>query len=286
MERERFSGYSTIFDWRNILRFVTVTSGKGGVGKSTISANLSYALSQYGYKVAIFDADIGLANLDIIFNIQPKKNILDVLKGEVGFEEILIQINKNLILIPGESGEEILNFKDQDLIDKFLKGIENFKDFDFLIIDTGAGIGENVRSFVDAATDTIVVTVPDPSAIMDAYAMIKYTSKIKEHIYMILNEVKNKNEALAIYNKIKTVAQKHLENVADIEFLGFIEQSKIISECSKNRELFVKKEPFGKPSLQMVDIVKKLTSNQTKEGEKISKDTSISTFFKKLLSNF
>lgn len=268
------------------MRFITITSGKGGVGKSTISANIAFALSQYGYKVALFDADIGLANLDIILNVQPQKSILDVLRGEVVFEDILIKINNNLVLIPGESGEEILNFKDQELIDNFLQGIDNIKDLDFLIIDTGAGIGENVRSFIDASTDTIVITVPDPSAIMDAYAMIKYSSRIKDHIYMILNEVKNQKEALVIYNKIKSVANKHLEKVAKLEFLGFVEKSKVVEECSRNRDLFVKKEPLSKPTLQIVQIVKKITSNKTKDGEIIGNDNTISTFFKKLLRNF
>ncbi|WP_281951315.1 P-loop NTPase [Nitrosophilus kaiyonis] len=268
------------------MRFITITSGKGGVGKSTISANLAYTLSQYGYKVALFDADIGLANLDIILNVQPEKNILDVLKGEASFEEILVNINKNLILIPGESGEEILNFKDKDLIEKFLKEIDGFNDFDFLIIDTGAGIGESVRSFIDASTDTIVITVPDPSAIMDAYAMIKYSSKIKDEIYMIINEVKNENEAKFIFNKIKTVASKHISKDIKLELLGYIERSKIISENSKIRELFVKKEPMSKPTLQMVDIVKKITKNRTKDGKNIEKGGSISSFFKKILSNF
>ena len=251
------------------MRFITITSGKGGVGKSTISANLAYALSQYGYKVALFDADIGLANLDIILNVQPKHNILDVLKGKAEFKDILIEINKNLILIPGESGEEILNFNDKELIERFLKELDSFNSLDFLIIDTGAGIGESVRSFINASTDTIVITVPDPSAIMDAYAMIKYSSKIKDHIYMILNEVKNKNEAISIFNKIDSVAKKHLKNSVKIELLGFIEESKIVSELSKSRELFIKKEPMSKPSLQLIDIVKKLTQNQTKEGEAI-----------------
>ncbi len=268
------------------MRFITITSGKGGVGKSTISANLAFTLSQYGYKVALFDADIGLANLDIILNVQPKKNILDVLKGECKFEEILININKNLVLIPGESGEEILSFKDEELIKRFLDGTKNFNDFDFLIIDTGAGIGGYVRNFIDASTDTIVVTVPDPSAIMDAYAMIKYSSKLKDKIFMILNEVKNQKEAVAIFNKIKSVAQKHLNNKVNLEFLGYIEKSSLISETSKNRELFVKKEPMSKSSLQVVQIVKKLTSNQTKDGKKIDEENSISTFFKRLFLNF
>lgn len=286
MEPKGVSCDSFIFNWRFILRFITITSGKGGVGKSTISANLAYVLSQYGYKVAVFDADIGLANLDIIFNVQPQKNILDVLKGEVLLEDIVIPINKNLVLIPGESGEEIFKFDDIKLIEKFLQEIKRFDNFDFMIIDTGAGIGENVRRFIDASTDTIIVTIPDPSAIMDAYAMIKYSSKIKEKIFMIFNEVKNEKEAIGIYSKIVAVAKKHIQKKIDIIFLGFIEKSNIIEDYSKIRELFVKKEPMSKPSLQMVKIVKKLTSNRTKEGEEIKIDYSITSFFKKLLSSF
>lgn len=268
------------------MRFITVTSGKGGVGKSTISANLAFALSQYGYKVAIFDADIGLANLDIIFNVQPKHNLLDVLKGKVDFEDVLININKNLVLIPGESGEDILNFRDEELIDRFLEGAKKFKNFDFLIIDTGAGIGDSVRAFIKASTETIIITAPDPAAIMDAYAMIKYTSKVKEKVFMILNSVKNKKEAVNIYNKIKSVANKYLENSIKIEMFGYIEYSPNIIQASKNRELFVQREPMSKPTLELIEIVKKITSNLTKNGEKIDKNSSIYTFFKKLLSNF
>ena len=116
--------------------------------------------------------------------------------------------------------------------------------------------------------------------------MIKYTSKVKDEIFMILNSVKNKKEAVEIYNKIKKVADKYLESKIAIEMLGFIEQSQIVSQSSKNRELFVQREPFSKPALELVEIVKKMTSNLTKNGEKIDKNNSIYTFFKKLLSSF
>ncbi len=264
------------------MRFVTVTSGKGGVGKSTVSANITYLLSIYGYKVALFDADIGLANQDIILGVKPKKTILDVLKGEASFEEIVMKINNNFYFIPGENGEEILRYKNSDLLDGFFAGIEKFEDLDFLIIDTGAGIGESVRHFIDASTDTIVVTVPDPSAIMDAYSMIKYCSKVKDQIFLILNRVKNKKEALEIASKLQGVAKKHLGSI-DVEFLGYVERSNLIEEASKKRELIVKDHQGSIPAIQFSEIVRKLTNNLTKDGEHIKETPNIAIFFKRLL---
>ncbi len=265
------------------MRFVTITSGKGGVGKSTIAANIAYMLSIYGYKVALFDADIGLANQDIILGVKPKYTILDVMKGEVDFDSCVVKINNNLFLIPGESGEEILHFDNEELLKNFYTGIESFQNFDFLIIDTGAGIGETVRSFIQAATDTIIVTAPDPSAIMDAYSMIKYSAKVKDEIYLILNRVKNKKEANDIFQKLQNVAKKHIEEPVKLEFLGYIQNSSLIEEASKKRELIAKKYATSLPALQIAGIVKKLTNSLTKDGEHIKETPNIAVFFKRLL---
>ncbi len=265
------------------MRFVTITSGKGGVGKSTISANIAYLLSMYGYKTAIFDADIGLANQDIILNVKPDFTILDVMKGEIPFKECVVKINNNLYLIPGESGEEILNFKNEELLENFYKGIEEFEDFDFLIIDTGAGIGESVQSFIKAATDTIVVTVPDPAAIMDAYSMIKYSAKIKDMLYLVLNRVKNKKEAQEIFAKIQNVAKKHIDEPIELELLGYVQNSPLVEECSKRRCLLARDQASSIPALQIADIVKKLTDSLTKDGEHIKETPNIAVFFKRLL---
>ncbi len=267
------------------MRFITITSGKGGVGKSTLSANISYLLSMYGYKVALFDADIGLANQDIILGVKPKYTILDVIKGEIDFEEIVLKINNNFFFIPGENGEDILHYKNSDLLEKFYEGIEAFKEeLDFLVIDTGAGIGESVRSFIEASTDTIVITVPDPSAIMDAYSMIKYSAKVKECVYLIVNRAKNKKEALEIATKLQNVANKHLRSI-EVEYLGFVERSNLIEEASKKRELIVRDHKSSVEALEISDIVKKLTNSLTKDGEHIKETPTIAVFFKRLLQN-
>jgi flagellar biosynthesis protein FlhG len=170
-------------------RFIAVTSGKGGVGKSTISSNLALLFSLSGLKVAVFDADIGLANLDIMFNVSAQGNILHVLKGEASLSDVIIPVRKNLLLIPGESGEEIFRYCDSTMFERLMRDADGLDDIDVMLIDTGAGIGEHTQLFLQSADDVIVVTVPDPAAITDAYATIKVTAKRRHDMKMILNQV-------------------------------------------------------------------------------------------------
>src|SRR3989338_1097633 len=201
-------------------RFIAITSGKGGVGKSTISSNLAYVLSQSGLNVGIFDADIGLANLDVMFNVKIKKNILHVLKGEATVSDILIPVTRNLILIPGESGDEILKYSDKALFERFMNEAEVLDKLDIMIIDTGAGIGEHIQMFLDAADDVIVVTVPDPAAITDAYATIKVTSRLRDEINVIMNQVRSPKEAESLFEKIHKVAQANIGGSLQLNYLG------------------------------------------------------------------
>lgn len=267
-------------------RFIAVTSGKGGVGKSTISSNLAYALSQQGLNVGIFDADIGLANLDVMFNVKIKKNILHVLKGEASVSDILIPITRNLILIPGESGDEILKYSDMALFERFMKEAQVLDKLDVMIIDTGAGIGEHIQMFLNAADDVIVVTVPDPAAITDAYATIKTIAALRNDVSMIMNQVKNEREAIGVFEKIKKVANANIRTNLDLQLIGKINADIKVSSSVKQRALFRTLYPASQPSKDIDGIVKKITQKLERNVLVTSNESGLSGLFRRLMEHF
>jgi flagellar biosynthesis protein FlhG len=267
-------------------RFIAITSGKGGVGKSTISANLGFLLSKMGLKIAILDADIGLANLDVIFNVEAKKNILDVLKNQATLEDVVTPVSQNLFLIPGESGDEIFKFNDREIVDAFLRDAEVLSGLDIVIIDTGAGISEHIQRFLNAADDVIVVTVPDPAAITDAYATIKVVSKEKDNAYMIFNQVKSVKEATTIFTKINNVAKANMKEGFKLELIGQISKDETVAKATKQRLLFAKEFSTHGSTTELKNIAKKIARKVEHNMLQDKDDSSISNFFKKLLGQF
>lgn len=267
-------------------RFVTITSGKGGVGKSTISSNLAYVLSQSGLNVGIFDADIGLANLDVMYNVKIKKNILHVLKGEASVSDILIPITRNLILIPGESGDEILKYSDKALFERFMEEAKILDKLDVMIIDTGAGIGEHIQMFLNAADDVIVVTVPDPAAITDAYATIKTIASFRNDVGVIMNQVKNEKEAEAVFSKIKKVANINIGNKLELEFIGKINSDLKVSSSVKKRALFTVSHPNSQPHKDIVSIANNIIKKLERNMLVSSQESGLTGLFKRLMEHF
>jgi len=267
-------------------RFIAITSGKGGVGKSTISSNLAYILASAGVKVGIFDADIGLANLDVMFNVSVDKNILHLLKGEATLEEILIHVTDNLILIPGESGEEILHYSDSQIFERFMKEAEVLNDLDVLIIDTGAGISKNTQLFLQAADDVVVVTVPDPAAITDAYATVKVVARERNDMYMLLNQVSNEQEAHSIFERIHKVAINNIREDLALRYLGKINADLKVSGSVKRRALFSEAFPSSVPSRDIRAIAKVLVQKLERQVYVRPKESGLAGLFKRLREQF
>jgi flagellar biosynthesis protein FlhG len=267
-------------------RFIAITSGKGGVGKSTISSNLAYVLSKQGLNVGIFDADIGLANLDVMFNVKIKRNILHVLKGEATVSDILIPITRNLILIPGESGDEILKYSDMALFERFMEEAQVLDKLDVMIIDTGAGIGEHIQMFLNAADDVIVVTVPDPAAITDAYATIKTIATLRDDVGVIMNQVKGDKEANAVFSKIKKVADANIGGGLDLRLIGKINTDLKVSSSVKQRALFTVEYPHSKVYGDIEEIAKSIVVKLERNMLVSSSESGLSGLFKRLLKHF
>ncbi|GHV02799.1 site-determining protein [Campylobacterota bacterium] len=266
-------------------RVIAITSGKGGVGKTTISANIGYLLAKRGLNVGLFDADIGLANLDVMLGVKANKTILNLLRGECSIEEIVLPIgDSSLFLIPGESGGEILRFSDQFMMDRFYDEIKKLDFLDYLIIDTGAGIGETVQMFLNAADDVIVVTVPDPAAITDAYAMIKILSAKKKRVSMLLNQAQSDKEGEKVYEKVRKIA---LSNMPDLELAlaGIVHRDDEVSRSVRSRYLFSKEISSGKTVAKMEEIADRITQVEQNmlQGEQ---ESGFGRFFKRLLNQF
>ncbi len=265
-------------------KFITITSGKGGVGKSTFSANLAYKLWQLGFKVGIFDADIGLANLDIMFGVRCEKNLLHVLKNQAKLKDIIVPIERNLYLIPGDSGTDIFRYKSEFMFETLIEDSAFLDNLDFVIIDTGAGIGEYTQTFLKNSDEVIVITIPDPAAITDAYATIKLAASFKERTFMLINMTKNHAEAQMIFQKVQKIAQANINNIR-LELIGELTKTTLINHYSKNREIFVKEEPNSTSSLEIEEIARTL-AKKMERNVLVQEDKRFGRFLKKILGHF
>jgi flagellar biosynthesis protein FlhG len=215
-----------------------VTSGKGGVGKTNIVGNLAITYQRMNKKVLIFDADLGLANIDIIFGINPKYTIEDVIKGERELSQIIAKGPEGVAIIPASSGVQELSHLTEGHKINLLNEFDLLNNrYDILLIDTGAGISSNVLYFNLAAQERIVVVTPEPTSITDAYALIKIMFKqhgIKNFI-LLMNMVKNESEAVSVYKHLSRVIEKFMGSIS-LDYAGHIPYDSRIHESVSRRE--------------------------------------------------
>lgn len=204
-------------------RVVAVTSGKGGVGKTNLSVNLAIALAQARKKVVLVDLDLGLANADILLDMTPRYNLSHAITGHKSIEEILTPAVGGIQVVPGASGvERLANLNDVERASLLSSFEVLHRQADFIVFDTGAGISKNTTAFLSAADDIIVVTVPEPTAVVDAYAVIKMIAQEPDHgdLFILLNQTSSREEAERFANGIVVTANKLLN--AYVDKLGYV----------------------------------------------------------------
>lgn len=243
-------------------RTISVTSGKGGVGKTTLIANLAYSLALQGKKVLILDGDLGMANVDIHFNVKSEGNILEVLKGERTIQEVVTKVSPNISLIPGGSGlvelSRINSFERRALLDAV--GELDYE-YDYLLIDTAPGITDNVLYLNSAAQKAAVVITPDPSSLADSYALIKVLSQeYKEnHFSIVCNMVRDEAEGLVLFNKFSEVVNRFLS--IGLDYWGALALDPLVRRSCQNQRLILKHEPQSESAHQLLRVSNRLQAS-------------------------
>jgi flagellar biosynthesis protein FlhG len=264
-------------------RVITITSGKGGVGKTNITVNLAISLSNMGKKVAIIDADIGLANIDVLLGIIPRFTLLDVINNSRSIIEALAVGPGNIRFISGGSGVSELIELEEEAIQIFLDNITLLdKMFDIILIDTGAGLSRTVLGFVLAADDIILVTTPEPTSITDAYALIKMVARKEKNkrIRVIVNKAESAKEAEDIQNKLKLVSDRFLG--MKLIPAGYIVADENVRKAVMSQRPFIINYPNSRASRQIREITKKLLEN--KDGKEVL-SSGFRGFVKKFLNS-
>lgn len=242
-------------------RVISVTSGKGGVGKTSLVVNLASALTKRNKRVIILDADLGLANVDVFFGIAPDFNIKHVLTGERKLKEIMVKGPHGIRVIPASSGIEELARLTPDQKLALLAEFEELEtDFDVMIIDTATGISSDVAYFNTAAQHTLVILCPEPASLTDAYALIKllYNNYCQRDIHVVVNGANDLKEAREIFYALSNVCMKFLG--LSLDWVGFIPRDSAFVKATKQQKILMDTYPQS-PSAQAIrELASKLMS--------------------------
>ena len=231
------------------IRAIAVASGKGGVGKTNVVANLALALRRRRKRVIIVDADLGLANLDTLLGLNPRANLRHVLAGERSIEDVLVDGPAGMKVVPAASGVAELTSLTQAQRVMLLEQVGRLDEaFDVLLLDTGAGISANVLFFAVAAHETLVVLTPEPTSLTDAYALIKVLSTHhgEQRFGVLVNMAKTESEAKRTFVHLARVAERFLH--VSLEYHGFVPYDEELPEAVRRQQALLELAPSSPAS--------------------------------------
>jgi len=240
-------------------RVLAVASGKGGVGKTNVAVNLAARLGTMGRRVLLMDADLGLANADVLANVQTDANLAHVIAGRRSLEQVLREGPGGFTLLPGASGLAQMAALSEFERARVLQMMRQINaDYDLVLVDTGAGISPNVLSFLLAADETLVVTTPEPTSITDAYALIKAVSRRRENakISLLVNMVRDRIEARQVFDRINAVTRRFIG--LSLQDAGYLVTDGRVGAAVRQRTPFVLMDPECAASMCITRLAHKL----------------------------
>lgn len=265
----------------NPCRIITITSGKGGVGKTNFTVNLGISLARSGKRVTLIDADLGLANIDVILGIVPRFTLVHLIKDNKNISDIVTIGPEGIRIVSGGSG--VMDLVDLD-DEQILKMMESFRELhensDYLLIDTGAGLSHSVMTFIEAASEVIVVVTPDPTSITDAYALIKNMQQGDKPIRIVVNRIESNQEGYDVFHKINSACKKFLNK--ELENLGFIYEDLQVRKSVKQQKPFLVNSPQSIAS-KGIDMV---AFNLNHNSHFVNTEQSFSKFIKRIFNSF
>lgn len=262
---------------------ISVSSGKGGVGKTNVVLNTAIALRDMGKRVLILDADMGLANIDVMLGIAPKYNIAHVLSGQKGIREVLVQGPKGILILPASSGTtEFINMGESEKL-FLLEEMEELGDeIDIMLIDNSAGISGNVLYFNIAAGHRVIIVTPEPTSITDAYALIKILvtrHKIKD-FSLIVNQVRDVQDGQRVFKQLARVTDRFL-GALSLDYLGCIFKDEHVSKAICQQQALIEIYPESEASKAIREVASRVLSMANSKGE-VTRDGNIKFFWQHL----
>ena len=249
-------------------RIITIASGKGGVGKTNVATNIALAYAAMGQRVVLMDADLGLANVNVVLGIIPKYNLYHVIRKQKQMKDILMSTDYGIQIVAGASGfAKIANLSEEER-EGFVAELKQLADADVIIIDAGAGVGNNVLAFVAAADEAIIVTTPEPTAITDAYGIIKIIAteidNLSLGLKLVVNRVSSVTEGKKVAERVINIAGQFLN--LKIDYLGYVYEDPAVQQAVVRQKPFLLLDPRCRASICIRQIASRLEKVEYREG--------------------